>query len=128
MNSDQWESYLKIFEAPRKESIISSKGYQLALESMTEPIWRDSPVDKLTTAEKLAVRQAIKKLSEREQQVIYAIFWLDLSLSKVAAHLDMTKSSVQTLKKRAFIKLKRHLLKSPEMEPVYNELDFSSAG
>ncbi len=128
MNSDQWESYLKIFETPRKESLISSKGYQLSLEGMTEPIWRDSPVDKLTTAEKLVVRQTIKKLSEREQQVIYAIFWLDLSLSKVAAHLDITKSSVQTLKKRAFIKLKRHLLKSPEMESVYNEIDFSSAG
>ena len=91
---------------------------------MQKPIWSETSSG-LSKAEKEIVHEAIRKLSAREQQVVELIYWHDLSLSKVASRLEITKSSAQTLKKRALEKLRKILSYDPRIVRPLKSRDIS---
>ncbi|MBX3018539.1 MAG: sigma-70 family RNA polymerase sigma factor [Bdellovibrionaceae bacterium] len=111
---DCWNSYLSLFDTLRRESLISWESYWRRAEAMQESVWGETSSG-LSHAEKRLVHEAIAKLTTREQQVIHLIFWQDLSLSQVAERLQVTKSTTQTLKRRAIQKLRKLLSYDPRI-------------
>ena len=65
------------------------------------------------TVDKIAVRNAIEKLSDEENKILYLKFWQGLTVREIAKKMDKSKSNVQYIVDGAIKKLKV-LLKDEE--------------
>ena len=57
----------------------------------------------------IALEQALAKLEADERNIIYYVYYMDMTIREIATEIGMSKSAVQRLKERAEEKLKNFL-------------------
>ncbi|MEN1969181.1 sigma-70 family RNA polymerase sigma factor [Lentibacillus sp. N15] len=59
---------------------------------------------------RLIIENAIRKLDDREQTIIYGIFWEDKKISQICGDLNISKNTVLKVKKMALNKMRDQLV------------------
>lgn len=102
--AETWERYLAWYEAPRAESLVTSRKYEKVCEESAESIFvsaQSNADDDL----KGRVSTYLAGLTEQQRRVIELTFWAGRSERYVARELGISQASVHGLKKRAISKI-----------------------
>jgi RNA polymerase sigma factor (sigma-70 family) len=100
---ETWESYLSYIEIPRSESLIEEFHFDSIAE--TNHIFDDLP----DTNRNKKLHSAIKKLTKKQQKIIFLIFFEGLSVREIALRMNISHGSVHDLKIRALNSLKSQI-------------------
>lgn len=87
------------------EPIFSEDGDAVYIEDQI----RDETADDEIWLNGIAVKEGIKRLSEREQRIIRLRFFLGKTQNEVADHVGVSQAQVSRLEKAALIKMRRYL-------------------
>lgn len=88
-------------DGPRKRPLIAADA-EIPEEPSTEP----DPADKVAARDLL--ESLLSQLTPRERAVMTAMYTLDLSTQEVADMLQLSRSTVRVLRKRAVDKMRRN--------------------
>ena len=105
-NWDQntWEEYLSYIESPRTESIIRDDHYNSLAE--IHSMYGNS--DESNNQQK-EILLALKKLTKKQQKIIFLIFWEGFSSREIATRMNISSAAVQKIKNRALNSLKEQI-------------------
>lgn len=108
-----WEGYLKdSVEKPLREIPVGGPEEVAQLSDRVKAGYSDLfEADEHTYLSK-KIEQAMKKLTEREREVLFALFWEGLSQRKLAENLEIARPTVTVYQQRALGKLARYLIEA----------------
>ncbi len=98
-----WESYLLYIDIPRKESLIEEFQFDSVAEKTH--IFENLPETKRDED----LHSAIKKLTKKQQKIIFLIFFEGLTVRDIALRMNISHQSVHDLKVRALNSLKSQI-------------------
>lgn len=119
-----WEGHLKSFEKDQTEILLADPmgveelGFQDFKEGVIGMISEDAFSGFISVVEVL-----VKRLTPRQRDVIFMLFWERKSLREVASIFDIQKTSVQRARDRALANLQKVLKKIAEIQSRKKKLD-----
>ena len=111
--ASDWEGYLKdSVEKPLREIPVGGPDEIALLSDRASEGYADLlEVEKSSFLSK-KIEQGMKILTEREREVLYALFWEGLSQRGLAKSLELNRATVVVYQKRALEKLARYLIET----------------
>ncbi len=100
---ETWESYLSYIEIPRNESLIEEFHFDSIAE--TNHIFDDLP----ETKRDKKIHSAIKKLTKKQQKIIFLFFFEGISTRDIALKMEISHVAVIKIKNRALNSLKEQM-------------------
>lgn len=100
---ETWESYLSYIEIPRNESLIEEFHFDSIAE--TNHIFDDLP----ETNRNKKLHSAIKKLTQKQQKIIFLFFFKGISTRDIALKMEISHVAVIKIKNRALNSLKEQM-------------------
>ena len=104
-----WEDYLSSLESERSESLIDPDLYDLLKEEFPCPKYEFIPDSRRTKKLKKLLKNALHRLSEKQQKIIFFIFFEGLSTRETALKMNISHTGVLKLRDRALNSLKKHI-------------------
>ena len=108
-----WEGYLKdSVEKPLREIPVGGPEEVAQLSDRVKSGYSDLfETDEHTYLGK-KIEQGMKKLTEREREILFALFWEGVSQRKLAENLEIARPTVAVYQQRALGKLARYLIEA----------------
>lgn len=108
-----WEGYLKdSVERPLREIPVGGPEEVAQLSDRVKSGYHDLFESDEHTFLSRKIEQGMKKLTEREREILFALFWEGLSQRKLADSLKIARPTVVVHQKRALEKLARYLIEA----------------
>jgi RNA polymerase sigma factor (sigma-70 family) len=101
---ETWDDYLTSLESPLRETLISDPACIHKLNNQSGSFFELSQCS-CSRALSTKVGRALEHLSGRQRQVLQMTFWKNLSERDIANLLEISRSTVQVMKKRAIKRL-----------------------
>lgn len=103
-DQNTWEDYLLYIDCPRSESLLDDSFYGNLCETTQIQYEED-----INSRDKIIVQEAINNLTEKQQKIIFYIFWEGLTIREIALRMNISGAAVQKIKNRAVNSLKEQI-------------------
>jgi RNA polymerase sigma factor (sigma-70 family) len=119
-----WEKYLDSIDVTLSDRQIGLQKYDALAESMPHTCFEFSQTDADDeTKDKIA--QVLEQLTPQQQKIIKMIFWEGRTERGIAKELRISRTTVQTLKKRSLRKLSDLLKQVSSISPLVRDRKYS---
>lgn len=126
-DQETWEKYLNYLDGTISEQQIHPNDYEKMSEKMEKSCWDLTQSDADRDSKSL-VNTLFKELSTHQRKILKMIFWEGRSERFIARELNISRGTVNTIRKRALKRL--NALLRPEVSaisPLMRGKDFSNA-